>query len=77
MSSGRLPILRSGELIRALMRLGFQRTRKSASGHQRYCHPDGRKTTVPVHKGKTIGRGLLRKILQDIGITVEELSENL
>jgi predicted RNA binding protein YcfA (HicA-like mRNA interferase family) len=72
-----LPILRSDELIRVLKRMGFRRTRKSRSSHQRYAHPDGRKTTVPMHKGKTIGRGLLRKILKDIGISVEELLDLL
>jgi predicted RNA binding protein YcfA (HicA-like mRNA interferase family) len=45
--------------------------------HFRYKHPDGRKTTVPVHKGKDISRGLLRKILRDIDITVEELKKLL
>ena len=39
--------------------MGCKRIRKSRSSHFRYGHPDGRKTIVPVHKGKTIGRGLL------------------
>ena len=69
-----LPILRSSELINALERMGFVLTRKSPGSHQRYAHPDGRRTTVPVHEGKTIGRGLLRKILRDVGITARELS---
>jgi predicted RNA binding protein YcfA (HicA-like mRNA interferase family) len=30
-----------------------------------------------MHKGKMIGRGLLRKILKDIGISAEESSEYL
>lgn len=77
MSQGKLPIVRSEELIRALERMGFQRLRKSPGGHQRFGHSDGRKTTVPVHKGKTIGRGLLRKILRDIGIDSEDLKESL
>ena len=75
MSDGRLPILKPTELIAALERMGFRRTRKSRGGHLRYVHPDGRRTTVPMHKGKTIGRGLLRKILRDIEISVDELKE--
>jgi predicted RNA binding protein YcfA (HicA-like mRNA interferase family) len=71
----KLPIMKPDELIRAIEKLGFSRLRKSRSGHQRFGHPDGRKTTVPVHKGKTIGRGLLRKILKDIGVSAEELKE--
>lgn len=73
MSEGKLPIVRAEELIRAIERLGFSCLRKSKTGHQRFGHPDGRKVTVPVHKGKTIGRGLLRKILRDLGMSAEEL----
>lgn len=75
MSDDKLPILKPDELIRALERLGFSHTRKSKGGHLRYVHPDGRKTTVPMHKGKTIGRGLLSKILRDIGIEADELKK--
>jgi predicted RNA binding protein YcfA (HicA-like mRNA interferase family) len=74
-SDGKLPILKPDELVRALERLGFSQTRKSKGGHLRYVHPDGRRTTVPMHKGKTIGRGLLRKILRDIEIEVDELKK--
>jgi predicted RNA binding protein YcfA (HicA-like mRNA interferase family) len=77
MNGGRLPVLRPQELVRALERLGFQRKRKSRGGHLRFIHEDGRRTTVPMHKGKTIGRGLLRKILKDVGISAEELLRNV
>jgi predicted RNA binding protein YcfA (HicA-like mRNA interferase family) len=77
MTDGPLPILRPGDLVRALERLEFQRTRGSRGSHLRYVHPDGRRTTVPMHKGKTIGRGLLRKILRDIGMSAEDLSRHL
>ena len=77
MNDEKLPILRPLELINALEIIGFENTRKSKGSHFRYCHPDGRKTTVPVHKGKTIGRGLLRKILKDVNISVSELKKHL
>ena len=77
MTQSKLPILKPDQLIRAIEKLGFSRTRKSKSGHLRYCHPDGRRTTVPVHKGKTIGRGLLRKIMRDVDTSVEELEDLL
>ena len=77
MTEGRLPILRPEELIRALEHLGFTLARKSRGSHLRYVHPDGRRTSVPMHKGKTIGRGLLRKILRDINISVEDLKRLL
>ena len=36
-------------------------------------HPDGRRTVVPVHRGETIGPGLLAKILRDTSLTREDL----
>jgi predicted RNA binding protein YcfA (HicA-like mRNA interferase family) len=60
-------------LIRALERMGFCLLRKSPGSHWQFEHPDGRKTTVPVHKGRDIGPGLLRKILRDVEIDAEEL----
>jgi predicted RNA binding protein YcfA (HicA-like mRNA interferase family) len=77
MSDEKLPILRSEELIKALKKMGFFCSRKSKGSHFRYKHTDGRRTTVPVHKGKDIGRGLLRKILRDVDISVEELKRLL
>jgi predicted RNA binding protein YcfA (HicA-like mRNA interferase family) len=35
-------------------------------------HEDTRVVTIPVHAGKNIGRGLLRKILRDAELTREE-----
>ncbi|UCE20357.1 MAG: type II toxin-antitoxin system HicA family toxin [Gemmatimonadota bacterium] len=77
MTESKIPILKPDQLIRALEKLGFSRTRKSRSGYLRYCHPDGRRTTVPAHKGKTISRGLLRKIIRDVDISFEELKDLL
>ena len=75
MSGNKLPIVKPGELIKVLEKLGFSCTKRSKGSHFRYRHPDGRKTTVPVHKGKDISRGLLRKILRDIDISVDELNK--
>lgn len=72
-----LPILKSRQLIRVLERLGFRLLRKSRGSHRQYEHPDGRRTTVPVHKGRDLGPGLLRKILRDIELDANELRELL
>jgi predicted RNA binding protein YcfA (HicA-like mRNA interferase family) len=56
---------------------GFRGTFRSKGSHFRYKHPDGRKTTVPSHKGKDISRGLFRKILRDVDISIEELKKFL
>ena len=77
MSDSRAPLVRPSEVIQALERMGFSLTRRSPGSHFRYAHPDGRKTTVPMHEGKTIGRGLLRKILKDLGLDANELKKYL
>jgi predicted RNA binding protein YcfA (HicA-like mRNA interferase family) len=74
-SSSDLPILKPRELIRALQRMGFYLLRKSKGSHRQFEHADGRRTTVPVHKGRDIGPGLLRKILRDIEMDVDELQD--
>jgi predicted RNA binding protein YcfA (HicA-like mRNA interferase family) len=66
------PVVTSRQLIAVLERLGFRHRLLGATNHRRYVHPDGRRTTVPVHKGQDIGRGLLRKILKDIDLAPEE-----
>ena len=68
----KLPSLRSIELIAILEKKGFRKVRQSGS-HVILKHSDGRRTTVPVHKGKTIGKGLLRQILRDTGLRLEDI----
>jgi predicted RNA binding protein YcfA (HicA-like mRNA interferase family) len=65
------PVVNARRLIRVLNRLGFVEVRSRGS-HRRFIHPDGRKTTVPVHKGRDLPRGLLRQIVTiDMGMTME------
>ena len=75
MSHGDLPHIKPRQLIRALEKRGFQLLRKSKGSHWQFEYPDGRRTTVPVHKGKDIGPGLMRKILRDIEVDVKEFRE--
>jgi len=56
---------------RVLEKLGFQLIRQSGS-HAVYRHSDGRWTTVPLHPGKDVAKGTLRKILKDVGISVDD-----
>jgi len=52
------------QVIAALKRDGFEVLRIKGS-HHFLTHPDGRRTVVPVHRGETIGPGLMLKILRD------------
>ena len=70
----KLKPIKPEQLVKIVEKLGFVKIRQSGS-HAIYRHPDGRWTTIPLHKGKEIGVGLLRKILKDIGISVEEFNE--
>lgn len=70
--SSDLPTFNTREVIRALEKNGFTRVRQSGS-HAIYRHPDGRRTTVPIHGKRDLGRGLVRQILNDTGLTVAEL----
>jgi predicted RNA binding protein YcfA (HicA-like mRNA interferase family) len=64
------------EISRALHKLGFKLERVHGS-HLIFKHPDGRITVVPRHGNQEIGRGLLRKIALDLGMTPEEFSKLL
>ena len=75
MSSSKVPILKPRELIRALERMGFRLLRKSKGAHWQFAHPDGRRTTVPVHKRRDIGPGPLRKVLRDIELDPDDLQQ--
>jgi predicted RNA binding protein YcfA (HicA-like mRNA interferase family) len=72
-----LPVLKPHELICVLERIGFHLLRKSKGSHWQFEHPDGRRTTIPGHRGRDIGPGLLRKILRDVELDVEELQKQL
>lgn len=59
---------------RALRALGFQRMGQRGS-HVHYHHADGRAISVPNHAREEIGGGLLRRIVKDAGVSVEQFLE--
>ncbi len=70
------PSITGSRLIRALRKLGFEVIRIKGS-HHFVQHQDGRCTVVPLHRGESIGRGLLAQILRDCDITKKELQKKL
>ena len=76
MTSGRLPILRSGELIRALMHWGSSglANRQAATNVIAILTGQNHGTSPQRqdHRARSIA-----KILKDVGITAEELLKNL
>lgn len=69
----RLVPIKADKLIRVLQKIGFSKVRQRGS-HLILKHEDGRETVIPIHRGEEIGRGLLRKILRDINLSVEDLN---
>jgi len=72
---GKIPVLKPQEVVRILENLGFAEVRQKGS-HKQFRHEDGRRTTIPFHKGRDISPSLLRKIASDIQLTVEEFLES-
>ena len=68
-----LPSLKAAAVIRALERAGFVLVRVSGS-HHRFVHRDNssRATTVPGHKSHDLPRPVLRSILKQAGLSVDE-----
>ncbi len=57
-------------LIKILLGLGFLE-RDAEGSHVFFYHPDGRTTVMPIHT-EEISKGLLKKILNDIKLSVDE-----
>ncbi|MBW2983191.1 type II toxin-antitoxin system HicA family toxin [Candidatus Woesearchaeota archaeon] len=67
----RLPVVTAKDFCAFLEKEGFVMVRQKGS-HKFYKNEDGRMTTVPVHPGKDLGRGLVKEILNQIGMSREE-----
>jgi predicted RNA binding protein YcfA (HicA-like mRNA interferase family) len=62
------------DLIKVLERVGFEVVRINGS-HHRLRHPDGRVTTIPVHRNENLPKGLLSKIIRiDIDMDWDQFS---
>ena len=72
--STKYPKLTGKELIRILMRHGFEVSRIRGS-HHFLKHSDGRATVVPVHRGESIGPGLLNKISKDTEVEIKDMKK--
>ena len=67
----KLPVLSGNEVIKGLLKAGFQIARQKGS-HVILKHIDGRTTVVPIHPNRDVGRGLLRRILKEAELESEE-----
>jgi predicted RNA binding protein YcfA (HicA-like mRNA interferase family) len=67
----KLPRVTADEVIKALEKVGFGISRQSGS-HKIYKNAQGRRVTIPYHKGKTLHPKVLRNILNDAELSVDE-----
>ena len=70
----KLTIIPPIKMVAILVYLGFKEIRQKGS-HRFFQHQDGRTTIIPYHKGEDLGRGLIREILKDIELSIEEYDE--
>ncbi|MFZ1472495.1 MAG: type II toxin-antitoxin system HicA family toxin [Anaerolineae bacterium] len=69
----RLKLLPYRDLARVAEMAGFQWVRRQGS-HNTFRAPDGRVIVIPDHGSQVVVRPLLRKIIRDMGLTVEEFN---
>ncbi|HLD38312.1 MAG TPA: type II toxin-antitoxin system HicA family toxin [Candidatus Nanoarchaeia archaeon] len=65
----KLPIISGQTAVRAFMKIGYQIIRQRGS-HIRLHHKTRKPLTIPNHK--ILGKGLIRKLLRDAQISIEE-----
>ena len=70
----RLPVISGDEFVAAVARIGFSLDRMEGS-HMILIGPTGRRLSVPRHR--ELGRGLLRALIRDTGLTREAFLELL
>ncbi|HCC69383.1 MAG TPA: type II toxin-antitoxin system HicA family toxin [Nitrospiraceae bacterium] len=72
----KLPRVTADNVIKALEQIGFSFSRQSGS-HKIYKNKEGKRATVPYHSGKILHPKVLKSILNDADLTVEEFEELL
>ena len=65
----RLPVISGDDFVAAVRRIGFSLDRMEGS-HMILIGPTGRMLSVPRHR--ELGRGLLRALIRDAGLTRKE-----
>ena len=72
----KLPRLTARQITAVLERVGFSLSRQSGS-HMIYRNAAGKRATVPFHASKVLHPKVLKSILRDADLSVEELERLL
>lgn len=72
----KLPRLTAREIIAVLEKVGFSVARQSGS-HMIFKNATGKRATVPFHSSKTLHPKVLKSILRDADLSIEDLEKLL
>jgi len=72
----KLPRIKAVDIIKVLEKKGFILVRQSGS-HKIYRNHAGKRVTVPYHPNKILHPKVLKSIMRDAEISIEELKELL
>ena len=75
--SAKPPVVEGKDLARIARKLGFVLDRQKGSHAVFFRESDRARVVIPMHAGKAIRRKTLAGILEDLGITPEQLRELL
>lgn len=64
----KMPALKAKDIAKVLRKAGFYYVRQKGS-HQVWTNGLDKWTTLPIHPGEDIGRGLLKEIMNDLDIS--------
>jgi len=68
----RLNPIPAKKMIKVLTRLGFEEKRTRGSHHFYFNKSTGKTTTIPVHGNEYLSVGIIKEILKDIELAVNE-----
>ncbi len=74
--SEKLPRVTAREVIKVIEKAGFYLVRQSGS-HKIYKNDKGVRITVPYHSGKILHPKLVKSVIRDADLTVEEFKRLL
>ncbi|VVB97800.1 HicA toxin of bacterial toxin-antitoxin [uncultured archaeon] len=68
----KLPVVSGKEAVKAFGKLGYVTVRQTGSHIRRKHQSDRSKKPLTIPNHKIVGKGLLRKLLRDAEITIED-----
>ena len=71
----KLPILKTNEVLRILLKLGFQPRRKK--GSHLILAKNNKRIVIPIHEGRDIPKGTLLNIIKQAGLTKKEFLKRM